>query len=405
MIRVSEPYIGGNALHYVAQVLERGWLSPGGVFAERFREMLAERFHGARITLANSGTSAIETALRAVARVTGIVGGEVVVPVYTCPDTAFAVTRAGFTPVFADIDPVRLCLTAETLRAALTRATVGVVPVHIYGMACGVEVYEAARAARVFVVDDAGGAFGATVQGVPLVDLADAVCYSLRGEKLLPIGTGGVIATRHAGIHGMATSLIGLNSCDGWQRYRTLDVSLSYEYPEILAALGCAQLEAFEESLARRWQVVQWYAESGCTHPFREGDAPWKFPLRCGQAWTVFSRLLEAGVEASPPFTPLYRLRPFAQAATLPVAETLSRELLALPLHSRLEREDVAEIVKNVGTLTRWNVRLTRGRERAALRSHARFSGLPEAPFTGREPLGRRFIAGDQGGIYVYATK
>ena len=77
-----------------------------------------------------NGTDAITIALRAM----GVgPGDEVVVPSFTFYASAEAIPPTGATPVFCDIDPETYCVTAETVRAALTPRTKAVIAVHLFG--------------------------------------------------------------------------------------------------------------------------------------------------------------------------------------------------------------------------------------------------------------------------------
>src|SRR6201987_6485850 len=77
-----------------------------------------------------NGTDAITLALRAL----GVgPGDEVVVPSFTFYASAEAIPATGARPVFCDIDPDTYCVTAETVKAALTPATKAVIAVHLFG--------------------------------------------------------------------------------------------------------------------------------------------------------------------------------------------------------------------------------------------------------------------------------
>ena len=108
-----------------------------------------------------NGTDALTIALRAV----GIrPGDEVVMPSFTFYATAEAAIAAGAKPVFCDIDPETCCVTAETVRAALTLRTKAIVPVHLYGHPADIDAI-AAAAPGVPVVEDAAQAHLARYRG------------------------------------------------------------------------------------------------------------------------------------------------------------------------------------------------------------------------------------------------
>jgi len=357
-ISVAFPYVAPGVSANVLDALSSAWLSPGGKYSTRFREQIGSMYNKSNVVLTNSGTSAIEVALLSVGRVYGKASGAVLMPAYTCPDTLMAVLKAGYEPVICDVDETRCCLTAQTLSESLSSTIVGVVPVHIYGMMVPIDVYSVARKHGLFIVDDACEAFGGTVSGMSLADLSDAVCFSFRGEKLLPIGTGGAIVTKHAGVYGVAESLVGLNSPNGAQRYWCADRCLSYEYPEVLSAIGCAQIEVFLAEISRRLSVVELYRRQGIAIPFRAYDVPWKMPIKVRDPVLAYDFFSRAGIEITPPFVPLHRLPGPAYLPRFHKSEVVSQRdrcllgaeflyehVVALPLHSHLQDADVAQII------------------------------------------------------------
>jgi dTDP-3-amino-3,4,6-trideoxy-alpha-D-glucose transaminase len=101
-----------------------------------------------------NGTDAITIALRAM----GVgPGDEVVVPSFTFYASAEAIPATGATPVFCDIDPGTYCVTADTVRAALTPRTKAVIAVHLFGNVAPVAEIEALG---VPVLEDAAQAAG-----------------------------------------------------------------------------------------------------------------------------------------------------------------------------------------------------------------------------------------------------
>lgn len=363
-IEVNRPFVALNALAYIKQVLESSWLSPGGPMAHAFEAKLGE-YVGGQAMLVNSGTSALEMAIRAAARVYGVKEGSIVVPAYTCPDCAISVIKAGFKPVFADVDPQRLCITAESLEmvAAAVKDVVGVMVIHLYGMTPALDVYQVARSRGIFIVDDVAEGIGARPGGFNLLDLTDVAITSLRGEKPLPTGTGGVVMTRHEGIAGMVQSMVGLNSPKGFNRYYTFDMAYSYEYPELLAALGLAQLEMYPAMVQERRALAQQYREAGVTHYFDTStDIPWKLPVRVMDSRKAWETARLAGVEVSPPHWPLHQLpflRKYHQISPtvtskymLPVSESLRAKMVAFPLWPGMTPEQVGRVVSVVNAVT-----------------------------------------------------
>lgn len=359
-IQVSVPYVARQAQEKVNEVMERNWLSPNGPVAEMFAAALGEFMKGQAV-LTNSGTSALEIAIRAVSRVYGVSKGAIVVPSFTCPDCAVAVIKAGFIPAFCDVDRDRHVIRAVDLEELYSRwpddsdvEIVGVMPIHLWGMTPELDVYHEARRRGLFIVDDIAEALGARPRGHDLLDLTDVACTSFRGEKPLPIGTGGAIFTRHEGVYGVAKSMIGLNSPGGFNRLVSFDMAYSYEYPELLAAFGLGQLDGFKTSVVGRWEILDWYKAEGIWIPFDSsaGDIPWKLPVNTSNALRAWKMAREAGIETTPPHLPLHQMSYLAREygrynpVRLRNAEWLRDRVLMFPLHPLLTRGDVARIAE-----------------------------------------------------------
>src|ERR687896_653052 len=155
-------------------------------FEREFAEYLGVRHC---VGVAN-GTDALTIALRAL----GVgPGDEVVMPSFTFYATAEAALAMGAVPVFCDIDLETFCITAETVRAALTPRTKAIVPVHLFGNVAPVAEL---RELGLPVLEDAALAAGAELGGVKAGALGDAATFSFFPSKNLPcLGDGGAIAT------------------------------------------------------------------------------------------------------------------------------------------------------------------------------------------------------------------
>jgi dTDP-4-amino-4,6-dideoxygalactose transaminase len=137
-----------------------------------------------------NGTDALTIALRAM----GVgPGDDVVVPSFTFYASAEAIPPIGARPVFCDIDPETFCVTAETVRAALTPRTKAVIVVHLFGNVAPVAEIEALG---VPVLEDAAQALGSKgPEGRP-GSLGTAATFSFYPSKNLgAFGDGGAVTT------------------------------------------------------------------------------------------------------------------------------------------------------------------------------------------------------------------
>src|SRR3982751_2943781 len=142
-----------------------------------------------------NGTDALTIALRAM----GVgPGDEVIVPSFTFYASAEAVPPTGAVPVFCDVDPDTFCVTAETVKAALTPKTKAVIVVHLFGNVAPVAEIEALG---VPVVEDAAQAAGSTLGDRRAGALGTLATFSFYPYKNLgAFGDGGAITTRDAAL-------------------------------------------------------------------------------------------------------------------------------------------------------------------------------------------------------------
>lgn len=141
-----------------------------------------------------NGTDALELVLAALKVGPG---DEVIVPANTFVATAEAVVTVGATPVFVDVDPNTLLITAEAIAAAVTPATRAVMVVHLYGQVPDMDAIMAVSdAANLYVVEDSAQAHGATFNGRRAGTFGIAATFSFYpGKNLGALGDGGAIVT------------------------------------------------------------------------------------------------------------------------------------------------------------------------------------------------------------------
>jgi dTDP-4-amino-4,6-dideoxygalactose transaminase len=145
----------------------------------------------------NSGTAAIQLAVMAC----GIgAGDEVIVPANTFFATAEAVSTAGATPVFVDVDPISYTIDPAKIEAALTNRTRAIIPVHLYGQAADLDpIFEIAARHDLSVIEDAAQAHGSLYRGRRVGALGRANCFSFYpGKNLGAYGEGGAVVTDDA---------------------------------------------------------------------------------------------------------------------------------------------------------------------------------------------------------------
>jgi len=166
----------------------------GGPFVERFENEWADYCETRYCIGVSSGTAALKLALVAL----GIGSGdEVILPANTFIATAAAVVAAEARPVFVDVDPATLLITADSILSAISPRTAAVIVVHLYGQPANMDAISAvASATGISVIEDAAQAHGATWNGRKAGSLSVAGCFSFYpGKNLGAFGDAGAVVT------------------------------------------------------------------------------------------------------------------------------------------------------------------------------------------------------------------
>src|SRR5918996_3796238 len=202
-----------------------------------------------------NGTDALTIALRAM----GVgPGDEVVMPSFTFYPPAEAALVMGAKPFFCDIDLDTFCVTAETVRAALSPRTKAIVPVHLFGNVAPVDEL---RELGVPVLEDAAQAAGGERHGVRAGALGDAATFSFFPSKNLPcLGDGGAIATNDDGVAERARVLRFHGSKD---KSTFTDVGYNSRLDEMQAAVLRVLLPELDGWNERRREVAAGYERAG----------------------------------------------------------------------------------------------------------------------------------------------
>ena len=319
-----------------------------------------------------NGTDAITIALRAM----GVgPGDEVVVPSFTFYSSAEAIPPTGATPVFCDIDPDTYCVTAETVRAALTPRTKAVLAVHLFGNvapvaeieALGVPVLEdAAQAAGSRLCSpthagsgsDAGSSAATNAEGSGALGrpgaLGAAGTFSFFPSKNLgAFGDGGMITTSDEAVAERARTLRFHGSHD---KVTYEQVGYNSRLDELQAAILRVQLPHLDGWADGRRAAGQFYEEAGLgelvtlPRPVDGASPAWHlYVVAHPDVQRLESALAAAEIGHKAYYrTPVHRqvaMREWGAGVELPATDEAARTHLAIPLSSVLTREQVDEVV------------------------------------------------------------
>lgn len=267
-IPITKTYFGDEEMRAVQLPLESGWVVQGP-FVKKFEEQFSA-FTGARFSVA---TSSCTTALHIAVAALGLKpGDEVIVPAFTWVSTANVVEYMGAKPIFCDIDLRTFNIDTEQIEALITPRTVGIIPVHLFGLCAEMDaVMKIAGKHNLWVVEDAACAFGSWYKGRHAGTFGDMGCFSFHPRKSITTGEGGMITTEQESFDRLSRSLRdhGASRSDH-ARHNEKAAFLLAEYnhlgynfrmTDIQGALGCAQLDRAQWILNARTACARRYDE------------------------------------------------------------------------------------------------------------------------------------------------
>jgi dTDP-4-amino-4,6-dideoxygalactose transaminase len=332
----------------VARVLdsERYILGPE---VEAFeREFAAYCGAGQAVGVAN-GTEAITIALRAM----GVgPGDEVVVPSFTFYASAEAIPPTGARPVFCDIDTETCCVTAETVRAALTPRTKAVIAVHLFGNVAPVKEIEALG---VPVLEDAAQAAGSNSAAGRPGALGTAATFSFFPSKNLGcFGDGGAITTSD---RGLAERVRVLRFHGSHDKVSYEAVGYNSRLDELQAAVLRVQLPHLDDWARGRMRAGEHYVGAGLGEvegvalpaPTAAGAPAWHlYVISHPDAPRLQDVLNGSGIGCRGYYrTPVHRqaaMREWGANVRLPATEQAALRHLAIPMSPVLSAEQAREV-------------------------------------------------------------
>ena len=322
-------------------------------------------FCGARhvITCA-SGTDALVLPLMA----KGIGPGDAVIcPTFTFTATAEVVALVGATPVFADVEEATFNLDPASFERAIATARKAgltpkaVIPVDLFGQPADFDrIGAVARAANLFVLDDAAQGFGATYGNRRVGTLAEATATSFFPAKPLGVyGDGGAIFTDDDELAAVMRSL--RMHGEGKSQYDCVRIGMNGRFDTIQAAVLIEKLKIFPDEIAARQRIADRYsaALSDIAVVPRVADgstsvwAQYTLRLPAGQRDALAAELKAQGIPTAVYYAKpvhhqdAYRSFPVAEGGT-PVSERLAGEVISLPMHAYLDEPTQDRIIAAV---------------------------------------------------------
>ena len=356
-IPVNEPLLDGNEEKYLVECIRTGWISSEGPFVARFEEEFAARV-GRRYGIAvSNGSVALDAAVAALDIGSG---DEVILPASTIISCAAPVVRAGAMPVLVDCDPLTWNMDVERIAARITPRTRAIMAVHIFGLPVDMgPLLALARQHGLNVIEDAAEQIGQMYRGRPCGSFGDISTFSFYPNKHVTTGEGGMLVTDDAALAARCRRL--RNLCfKPEQRFVHDELGWNFRLTNLQAALGVAQLEKLDRSVAIKRRIGARYSEllgdmPGIQLPLAKtayaNNIYWVYGLVLGDAVPfdakeAMTRLGRLGVGTRPFFWPMHEQPVFQRMGLFageryPAAERIARRGFYLPSGMALTDEQI----------------------------------------------------------------
>ena len=384
-IPLSAPDITEAEISAVTAVLRTPHLSFGPELAA-FESGLAAYHSVPHAVAVSSGTAGLHLALLTL----GIgADDEVVIPSFTFIAVANAVVLVGATPVFADVDPVSLNLTAATVESVLSSRTRAILAVHTFGIPADmISLRDLATRHNLALIEDASEAIGAEFHDRRVGSFGDLAVFGFYPNKQITTGEGGAVlaqtqahadrlrAFRNQGRHprGFAatettrTRIVAHSSAlsrPDWLHQP--GIGFNYRLSDLACALGRVQLSRINEILSMRRAAAERYRDllsgiSGLELPpltLPHSTVSWfvyvvRLPESADRAG-IQTSLAERGIATATYFVPIHRQPAWrslvSDSIALPITDSIGSRTLALPFFTRItfdQQRQVASALRHV---------------------------------------------------------
>ncbi|MCL1925510.1 MAG: DegT/DnrJ/EryC1/StrS family aminotransferase [Syntrophorhabdaceae bacterium] len=336
---------------YLEQIFNSRHMTNDGVYLRKLENELVQRLNITRVALCSNGTTALQIALHAA----GIAGKKIATTPFSFVATTSALLWTGCTPVFVDIDEETLCMDPAKLADVLDSDAdiCGILPVHIYGNICDVESLERlGNDAALPIVYDAAQCFGSKYMGKSLFDYGDLSVCSFHATKVFNTGEGGAVFART----NKQIQAIRLLRAGGHVGDIHIRLGINAKLSELHAATGLCLLDKTADNIAGRKTVSAMYdallPERGIRRPKLRPGLVYNYayyPVIFDSeaiALRIIDSLYRENIFPRRYYFPALNTLPYLPlpGQSCPVAESVARRVLCLPLYAELEEASVEKI-------------------------------------------------------------
>lgn len=336
----------------VLRAMRSGWYIMGTEL-EDFEVKFGEYLGMPYVIGVNCGLDALILAVRALNIGPG---DEVIVPSNTYIASVLAVTENGATPVFVEPDSFH-CIDASKIEEAITDRTKAILPVHLYGQSCQMDVIcDIAKRHSLYIIEDCAQSHGATFNGQLTGTFGTLGCFSFYPTKPLgALGDSGAIVVNDKEL---AEKLFALRNYGSHIKYVNDIEGVNTRLDEVQAAALKVGLSHLDSGNDIRREIAEKYL-SGIKNPIihlpetRKGNyhVYHVFAIMCEYRNQLQKYLEDYGIHTlihypiPPHMQKCYEYLGLKEG-DLPISERYARTLLSLPIYVGMPMEEVDYVIK-----------------------------------------------------------
>ena len=336
-----------------------------GPLVHQFQKNLEDYLGAKHVIPCANGTDALQIAMMGLDLKPG---DEVITADFTFAATVEVIALLQLTPVLVDVDITNMNIDIEAIKKAITPKTKAIVPVHLFGRAANMDaIMEIAEAHNLYVIEDNAQAIGAdyisksgTKSKVGVIGHVAATSF-FPSKNLGCYGDGGAIFTND---DKLAHIIRGIVNHGMYERYHHDVVGVNSRLDSIQAGVLNAKLPLLDEyNTARRLAATKYNAAFAENHHIitpefdaNENDHVFhQYVLRIIDADrnALMQYLLDKGIPCAIYYPiPLHSQKAYVDSrykeAQFPVTNQLVKEVIALPMHTELDDEQIKFITDSV---------------------------------------------------------
>ncbi|MFC1667217.1 DegT/DnrJ/EryC1/StrS family aminotransferase [Candidatus Omnitrophota bacterium] len=375
--------MSGNELKYVSDCIQTNWISSGGSYLGRFESEWAQccgQKYGIGVC---NGTAALELAVQVC---NFPKGSEIILPSFTIVSCVQAIVKNGSVPVLVDCDPETYCMDVSQIESKITKRTVAIMPVHIYGHSCDMDpILDIADRYGLILIEDAAEAHGGEYfsrksrSWRKCGSFGHLSCFSFYANKIITTGEGGMVLTSDDKLAERLWSHKNLCFLKS-PRFLHHEIGSNYRMTNIQAALGAAQLEYIDKTIARKVDMAEKYSKALKNLPLQlpiqrkwAKNVIWMYSVLLREekrgetffekdwhslateeyvkwpSYKIMKKLSERNVQTRPFFIgiheqPIFRNRGYFERERYPVTEKITRSGFYLPSGQAITDAQIKEV-------------------------------------------------------------